>query len=94
MVNAGMAPIDSLIAGTSNAADLVALDNEGAIAEGSAADMLIDDGDPSTDITMASRPENHRMVLKQGRVVLTAMRSSCVIANMPRHACCTRLSDI
>lgn len=69
MVDAGMQPIDALIAGTSNAADLMALENEGSIIDGNAADMLIVDGDPSVDITMASRPENHRMVLKRGTVV-------------------------
>jgi len=66
MVDAGMQPIDALIAGTSNAADLMALANEGTIADGFAADLLIVDGDPSADIKMASRPENHRLVMKRG----------------------------
>ncbi|MCP5024838.1 MAG: amidohydrolase family protein [Actinomycetia bacterium] len=66
MVDAGMTTLDSLIAGTSNAADLLALDDEGSIREGNAADLLVVNGDPSADITMASRPENHRLVMKRG----------------------------
>ena len=69
MVNAGMSPLDALIAGTSNAADLLALDNEGSIVDGNAADFLVVNGDPTTDITMASRPANHRMVIKRGQLV-------------------------
>ncbi len=69
MVNAGMKPLDALIAGTSNAADLMALEHEGSLVEGNAADMLIVNGDPSTDITKASNPENHRIVLKRGTTV-------------------------
>ena len=70
MVNAGMKPLDALIAGTSNAADLMALEHEGSLVEGNAADILIVNGDPSTAITMASKPENHRMVLKRGNTVV------------------------
>ncbi|MCP3854422.1 MAG: amidohydrolase family protein [Actinomycetia bacterium] len=69
MVNAGMTPIDSLVAGTSNAADLLAIDDEGSIKEGNSADLLVVDGDPSVDIKMAARPENHRLVVKRGVAV-------------------------
>ncbi len=69
MVDAGMSPLDALVAGTSNAADLLALDHEGAIKEGNSADLLIVEGDPSSDILMAARTENHRMVVKRGITV-------------------------
>ncbi|MBT5139895.1 MAG: amidohydrolase family protein [Acidimicrobiaceae bacterium] len=69
MVEAGMSAIDALIAGTSNAADLVALENEGRLVEGNAADILVVDGDPTDDIRMAARSENHRLVLKRGVAV-------------------------
>lgn len=69
MVNAGMSARDALVAGTSNAADLLALENEGSLVEGNAADVLIVDGDPTQDILMAARAENHRMVLKRGIIV-------------------------
>lgn len=69
MVEAGLRPIDALIAGTSNAADLLALENEGSLVEGNAADLLVVNGDPSTDILMAARTENHRLVMKRGQIV-------------------------
>jgi len=66
MVDAGLTPIDALIAGTSNAADLIGLPDEGVIKEGAAADILVTDGDPSVDILMAAQSDNHRIVLKRG----------------------------
>jgi len=69
MVNAGLSPTDSLIAATSNAADLVGLDDAGRIAVDSAADLLVVDGDPTADITMVSRRDNHRAVYKGGKPV-------------------------
>ncbi len=69
MVEAGMSPLDALIAGTSNAADLLALENEGNLVEGNAANLLVVDGDPSDDILMAARTDNHRMVVKRGLIV-------------------------
>ena len=53
----------------------MALEHEGSLVEGNAADMLIVNGDPSTDITMASKSENHRMVLKRGTAVLAFLPS-------------------
>lgn len=69
MVNAGLTPIDSLIAATSNAAALMRLDDAGRIVEGAAADLLLVDGDPTADITMASQRANHRAVYKRGKLV-------------------------
>jgi len=69
MVNAGMSPLDALVAGTSNAADLLGVDDEGSIRVGNAADMLVVDGNPMVDIQMAARSQNHRMVIKRGAVV-------------------------
>ncbi|MCP3987843.1 MAG: amidohydrolase family protein [Actinomycetia bacterium] len=69
MVDAGMKPLDALVASTSNAADLLALKDEGSIKEGNAADFLIVDGDPAVDILMASRTEHHRLVVKRGTPV-------------------------
>lgn len=81
MVNAGLQPIDALIAGTANAADLLALDNEGTIADGTAADLLIVDGDPTVDILMAARSDNHRMVIKRGATVVDRTPSTSEAAS-------------
>ncbi len=66
MVEEGISPLDALIISTANAADLVDLADEGRIREGGAADFLIVEGNPVSDIKMASRIENHRMVVKRG----------------------------
>jgi imidazolonepropionase-like amidohydrolase len=66
LVEVGVKPTDALIAATRNAADLLDLPDQGRIAEGSAADLLVVTGDPTRDITAASRRENHRAVFKRG----------------------------
>ncbi len=69
MVGLGIKPVDALKFATSNSADLVGLEEQGRIKEGMTADFLIVDGNPAEDITMASRKENHREVIKGGVVV-------------------------
>ncbi len=69
MVEAGMTALDAMRSATSVAAELLDLDDEGRIAEGAAADLLIVDGDPTTDIAQVSRKENHRQVRKRGLLV-------------------------
>ena len=69
MVEVGITPLDALRISTGNAADLVDLPGEGRIEDGAFADLLVVEGDPSVDIEMAARRENHRMVIKRGRLV-------------------------
>ena len=52
--------------GTSTAADLLRESERGRIQSGCFADLLVVNGDPSEAITMASRKENHRLVVKNG----------------------------
>jgi len=59
LVEVGVPPVDALIAGTAHGAELLELPDQGHIAEGSAADLLVVNGDPTQDITAASRRENH-----------------------------------
>lgn len=68
MVEIGMKPVDALISATANAADLLDLPQLGRMAPGAAADLLLVTGDPSRDIKMAARRENHRAVFKAGRL--------------------------
>ena len=69
MVEVGLTNLEALQAGTSNAADLMGLDDRGRIAEGAAADLLVVDGDPSQDIEAAADRAHHRRVVKNGAVV-------------------------
>ncbi|MDF1794378.1 MAG: amidohydrolase family protein [Thalassobaculaceae bacterium] len=66
----GISPMDAIVISTRNGADLMRLSDRGTIVEGKAADLLIVDGDPLADITMISRRENHRMVVKNGVAVV------------------------
>ncbi len=68
MVDCGMTPLEALRSSTSRAADLVDLPGEGRIREGGAADFLVVDGDPFSDITRAARTEHHRAVVKGGKI--------------------------
>lgn len=69
MVEGGMTTTDALITATSNAADLIGLPEQGSIAEGMLADLVIVDGDPVADIEMAADKTNHRAVYKNGVLV-------------------------
>jgi len=77
MADLGVKPIDALRFGTSSSADLMGLDDQGSVAVGMAADFLVVNGNPGEDIRMASRLENHRMVVKGG-VAVSGQASSAV----------------
>ena len=63
MVQYGMAPHDALIAATSNAAELLQLPDEGVIAPGRRANLVVLDKDPLADIRALSKPVT---VMKDG----------------------------
>lgn len=67
MVDAGMSTLDALIAGTSNAAELIEPGERGRVANGCVADLLLVRGNPADDIAMAAESANHLMVIKDGR---------------------------
>jgi imidazolonepropionase-like amidohydrolase len=66
MVDLGVKPIDALRFGTALSADLMGLADQGRVQMGNAADFLVVDGNPGEDIKKASRPKNHRLVIKGG----------------------------
>jgi imidazolonepropionase-like amidohydrolase len=67
LVEYGLSPVEALVAGAGNAADLMGVSDEGAIAAGMKADLLLVDGDPTKDIHMAADKANHRAVYKAGK---------------------------
>jgi imidazolonepropionase-like amidohydrolase len=69
MVDVGVCAMDAITFSTSNGAALMGLDDEGRIAPGASADMLVVEGDPVKDIHMLSETKNHRLVLKRGKPV-------------------------
>lgn len=69
-VELGMAPMDAIVAGTRNAAELLRLDAElGTLEEGKLADFIILDFDPVADIDSLADPDNVKTVVQGGAVV-------------------------
>lgn len=78
MVDLGLPPLEALRAGTSHAADLLDLPDAGRLRDGAAADLLLVEGNPEQDISMAADRSNHRCIWKGGidvRAVLGALAS-------------------
>ncbi|HEU0001062.1 MAG TPA: amidohydrolase family protein [Ktedonobacteraceae bacterium] len=74
MVNAGLTPMQAIVASTSNAARALGLQHEiGTIEVGKRADLLILDGDPLQDIETVTRKECIRMVVQDGNIVVLRM---------------------
>ena len=66
MVDLGLSNLDVLKISTSNAADLMDLEDRGVIQEGFYADFLIVNGDPVNDISKVVDRTNHKIVVKNG----------------------------
>jgi imidazolonepropionase-like amidohydrolase len=69
LVEAGMTPMQALVAGTSWAAECLGLEKEtGTIQRGKTADLVVVDGDPSKDITLLQDKGRIKLVMKEGKV--------------------------
>ena len=67
LVDAGLAPMEAIQAGTSVAAAACALDDSiGTVEVGRMADLVVVDGDPLVDIGVLSRPESTWLVVQGG----------------------------
>ncbi len=62
----GMTPVEAIHTSTRNIGAVAGTDT-GEVAEGFLADLLIVNGDPSTDVTVLQKPELRRAVLKDGK---------------------------
>jgi imidazolonepropionase-like amidohydrolase len=63
---AGMSPVEAIATSTRNMGPLVGLD-VGQVRQGGLADLVVVDGDPTTDITVLQDPARRRAVIKDGR---------------------------
>lgn len=69
MVQAGMSPMESIVASTKVAAAACGLGEEtGTIEPGKWADLLLVDGDPSQDISILEDRSRIKLVIKQGQI--------------------------
>jgi imidazolonepropionase-like amidohydrolase len=64
----GMSPLEAVHTATLHMGPLVGLD-VGTVCEGSLADLVVVDGDPTEDITVLQRPDLRRAVMKDGAFV-------------------------
>ncbi|MEO1192755.1 MAG: amidohydrolase family protein [Pseudomonadota bacterium] len=69
MVDVGMSPLAALRSATSVAADLNQQPDQGRLAEGKIADLLLVEGDPVADIDKAADRSNHRLVVRAGQAI-------------------------
>src|SRR5437867_1487439 len=74
MVNAGMTPMQVIVAATSRAAEYLKLDKMGALAPGKEADFLVLDANPLDDITNTQRIS--RLYIKGTEIDRAALRPS------------------
>jgi imidazolonepropionase-like amidohydrolase len=69
LVEFGMTPMQAILAGTRDAAELLGMSGEiGSLQPGKRADVVVADGDPLTDIAALSDPGRVIMVIKDGQV--------------------------
>jgi imidazolonepropionase-like amidohydrolase len=73
MVEGGLSPIDTIVAATRNAAELLdLLDATGTVEPGKAADLLVVDGDPLEDMRILGDRDRLPGIMKDGRWVRRA----------------------
>ena len=67
MIEAGMTPMQSIVASTGMAAKLLGMSDQfGTIEPNKLADIILLDGDPLTDISVVADPHRLKMVMKDG----------------------------
>jgi imidazolonepropionase-like amidohydrolase len=70
LVNAGLSPMDAIVAGTATAADVCGLGGQiGTLEPGKRADLIIAAGDPLDDIKLLADAGNVTLVVQDGRIV-------------------------
>ena len=71
-VELGMSPMEAIVAATKTASEAIGIEDKvGTIEEGKLADIILIDGDPLQDISILSKEEKIKMVIKNGETVIT-----------------------
>lgn len=74
LVQAGMTPMQAIVAATRMGAQCMSLGSEvGVLREGMLADMLVVDGDPLQDITILQDRARLRLILKDGEIIKNSL---------------------
>jgi imidazolonepropionase-like amidohydrolase len=86
LVDAGLTPMQAIMAGTSCAARCLRLEKKiGTIEEGKLADLLVVQGDPLKGIALLQETKNILYVIKEGHIEIerTPQRTSCLTKRPP-----------
>jgi imidazolonepropionase-like amidohydrolase len=78
MVDAGLSPLEGIVAATQGSARALGLDDVGTVVSGATADLLIVDGDPLADVRVLNDPARIWLVVKDGRIVAGRARATMV----------------
>ena len=71
-VDLGMSPMAAVVSATKTAAQTVGLgDKIGTLEKGKLADLILVDGNPIKDIEVLQKEEKIKMVMKEGKIVIT-----------------------
>ncbi len=74
LVEAGMTPMQAVVAATGQAADCIGRASEiGTVAKGKKADIVLVDGDPLQDVTILERGKAIQLVTKDGSIYLNKL---------------------
>ena len=77
LVEAGMTPMQAIVAATGHAAQCIGLDKEiGTIEAGKNADLVLVDGDPSRDVSVLERGKGVKLVMKGGDICKNELTGS------------------
>jgi imidazolonepropionase-like amidohydrolase len=87
LVNAGLSPLDAIVAGTATAADVCGLgDQIGTLEAGKRADLVVAAGDPLDDIELLADAGNITLVVQGGRVVKHATETVAKDGHVGKYA--------
>jgi imidazolonepropionase-like amidohydrolase len=90
LVDAGLSPMDAIVAATATAADVCRLaDQIGTVEPGKRADLVVVAGNPLDDIALLAKPENITLVVQDGRIVKHATETAAHDGHVARYAVAT-----
>ena len=75
LVDAGLSPMDAIVAGTATAAEVCGLADQVTLQAGKRADLIVAAGDPLDDIGLLADAGNITLVVQDGRIVKHAMQT-------------------
>jgi imidazolonepropionase-like amidohydrolase len=86
LVDAGLSPMDAIVAGTATAADVCALgDQIGTLEPGKRADLVVAAGNPLDHIELLADAGNITLVVQEGRIVKHTTETVAQDGHVARH---------